>query len=147
MNYHSLLDWRLGLLYLQIQADKDFACGLDGQFGDNKLFQVNNLDWLEHSRRLTKNFCDQYLGGLEVRCFNLGDLGVTQGLFGFDLPLKNKSVITIHPLWDTDNPGGILAEAIAGAEYDPSDVLFIDTFDLQRRPGALWRDLSEELTR
>ncbi len=147
MNYHSLLDWRLGVLYLQIQADKDFACGLDGQFGNSKLFQINNLDWLEHSRRLTKNFCDQYLDGLEVRGFTLGDLGVTQGLFGFDLPLKNKSVITIHPLWDTDNPGGILAEAIAGAECDPSDVLFIDTFDLQRRPGALWRDLSEELTR
>ena len=32
MNYHGLLDWRLGMSLLRLLADENFLCGLDGVF-------------------------------------------------------------------------------------------------------------------
>ena len=81
MNYHGLLDWRLGLSLLRVLANDNFSCGLDGKF------DTPDLDgWLHTATKLRDTFCSsfsycspQQFG--ELVGFTLGD----------------KKVIVVHP--------------------------------------------------
>src|SRR5262249_23773361 len=44
--YHGLLDWRLGLAFLQLLHDPAWRCGLDGKFDGPAL-----ADWIQLARR------------------------------------------------------------------------------------------------
>jgi len=124
MTYHGLLDWRLGLSYLRILHDPQYSCGLDGQF------TTPELDgWLDFATKLSGNFASQ-----------LGYQHQTWGcLPGFETGIMR--VLIVHPLWDTDNPRRILAEAVASA--GGASVHCIDTFNLLRRPGWCHTKLAE----
>lgn len=127
MTYHGLLDWRLGLAYLRILSDSRHPCGLNGQF------TTPELDgWLDFATKLSENFAVQF--NYESRTWGR--------LPGFEA--GNWRVIIVHPLWDTNNPGGILAGAVAVAG-GPSVVQYIDTFNLHRRPGWCHSRLEEEI--
>ena len=117
MNYHGLLDWRLAMVYLRILKDSRYSCGLDGQF------TTPELDgWIDFATKLSKNFASQF-DDHQFRTWGT--------LPGFETRIMK--VIIVHPLWDTQNPQGILAEAVAAAGDAP--VRYIDTFNLLRRPG------------
>jgi DEAD/DEAH box helicase domain-containing protein len=127
MNYHGLLDWRLGLSYLRLLHDPQYSCGLDGQFTTPE-----QDGWLNFAAEQSRNFADQF----KYKSRTWGRLP------GFEA--GKWKVIIVHPLWDTENPKGILAEAVDAAG-GKSKANYIDTFNLLRRPGWCHSTLEEEI--
>lgn len=124
MNYHGLLDWRLGISLLRVLDSHHFQCGLDNNF------PYPDLDgWLKTATALRDSFCAS---------FN----SCNQKKFG-DLPgleIDSKQVIIVHPLWNINNPTGILATANSYAS-DPQTIQYLDTFNLLRRPSWCYQSL------
>ena len=128
MNYHGLLDWRLGLSLLRVLANDNFSCGLDGSFDTPDL-----EGWLNTATKLRDTFCSS---------FSYCSPQQFGELIGFTL--GDKKVIVVHPLWDLYKPVGLLADAVAVAKVeDPSQVVrYLDTFNLLRRPSWCYQSLS-----
>ena len=118
--YHGLLDWRLGLSFLEALNDETFQCGLDGNFKTPSL-----EDWPQLATRYAQDLIRNYRGASgEIRALRNG---ITA--FRFDRTKDHWAIVT-HPLWDTDNPVGILQDAIVELGSPPE---FADTFELSRR--------------
>jgi len=116
MTYHGLLDWRLALSYLRILLDGSYRAGLDGDFSLPEL-----RGWEETARRVRDSFASYF--GYGARQWGR--------LPGF--AAGRHRYLVVHPLWDTQQPGQILQEAISDAGGSVSG--FLDTFNLLRRPG------------
>lgn len=117
MAYHGILDWKLGMAYVRVLGNRNYACGLDGRFDTPELFT-----WLDDARMVRNSFAKDF------DC-TPRDYGKLPGI-----EFSTKKVIIVHPLWRTDHhKRGILADAaaIAGGKVD-----FLDTFELARRPGS-----------
>lgn len=127
MVYHSLLDWRLGLALISILRHRDAMIGLDGNFAIPFM-----ADWLEKANRLRDVFVSSFIG-CESHDFEM--------LPGFEV--GGRYVIIHHPLWDTDAPAGILADAIASVP-NGSTPLWLDTFNIQRRPSISYQSLAQQ---
>ncbi|HDX9659956.1 TPA: DEAD/DEAH box helicase [Bacillus toyonensis] len=124
MSYHGILDWRLGLAYLRAMQNKDYNCGLDGDFSYPEI-----STWKELAETLAQQFAKYF----HYETTNWAGLpGIKAG---------NQNIIIIHPMWSRESPKGILADAIAEAG---GQVEFIDTFNLLRRPGWCHENLSIE---
>lgn len=122
MNYHGLLDWRLGLSLIRVLENSNFQCGLDGDFSTPDLEK-----WMETATTLRNNFCQSFSCIPE----HFGSLP------GFKV--GNKTVIIVHPLWNLENPIGVLADAIATLE--PDHIKYVDTFNLLRRSSWCYQKL------
>lgn len=144
INYHGLLDWRLGVAFMQVLANRNYLAGADGQF--NGFLELEG--WPEDSLRLRDSFAESF------------DFDVLEG---FELPavLVSKTrtyyVIIIHPFWNCRiNENGIpdipdntwLAERIFEiyqlAQKNNGVIRFVDTFNLHRRPGWCYQKLFAE---
>jgi hypothetical protein len=107
MNFHGLLDWRLGLSVLRLLADNQFNCGTTGDFSAPDL-----LGWEDTAVSLRDSFC---------RSFDC------QPIMAGPLPafkVGQSYVIVIHPLWDQTRPSGWLAEAIAAVPQGSQNLDF-----------------------
>lgn len=122
MNYHGLLDWRLGLSLLRVLENDNFSCGLDGSFDTPDL-----AGWLHTATKLRDTFCSS---------FSYCSPEQFGELVGFTL--GDKKVIVVHPLWDLYKPVGLLADAVAKIEAPR----YLDTFNLLRRPSWCYQSLS-----
>ena len=47
----------------------------------------------------------------------------------------------MHPLWDCNSPGELLAEAVADADQN-GEIRFLDIFNVLRRPSFAYQSLS-----
>ena len=120
INYHGLLDWRLGISLLQTFISSNYKCGVDDNFSS---FELKN--WKEGAKNLRDKFC---------RDFN------TQTQDYDSLPglsIGNKNVIIIHPFWNDKSERGLVASA--RGKVSDEEVLFIDTFNLLRRPSSVYK--------
>jgi DEAD/DEAH box helicase domain-containing protein len=124
MNYHGLLDWRLGLAVLRVFASSGALCGLDGNFSTPEL-----EGWVNLARMLRDSFCLSF--GCAPREF-----GILPGCI-----VGGKEVIFIHPLWDSSRPSQALAEAVATADQ-ASEIRYLDTFNVLRRPSRAYQELA-----
>lgn len=134
MNYHSLLDWRLGLSMLRVMNDPSFVCGADGNFD-----YVELRNWLHFATELRNRF---------TQSFRLPNGTTIKGLpiikFG-----KNQEhiIIIIHPFWDLKNIrvpnwlAEVKAEADEYVAQSGGSLSIIDTFNLHRRPGWCYEKL------
>ena len=123
MNYHGLLDWRLGLATVRMLASDTTRCGIDGNFA---LPEVDG--WLAWTRVLRDAFVLSFAG--------------TSRDFA-DLPgcvFGSKQVIFVHPLWDCERPSQLLADAISAADQT-REIRFLDTFNVVRRPSFAYQAL------
>ena len=124
MQYHGLLDWRLGVALLRLLLEGDnFSCALDGSF--KKFPEL--ADWKAIAARERDRLCSSFNSPTtqwEPRQF--GELP------GFVIGGR-RSGLMIHPLWSRGSPAGILADAIAEAEQFGDDVILADTFNVLRR--------------
>ena len=120
MSFHGLLDWRLGLSLLRMFADPAYNCGLDGE-----RMRLEVSDWLPLAADLRHAFCSAF------RCAprTFGSLP------GFEVAGRN--VVLAHPLWDTNAPSLVLAEAVASAPG--ARLEFVDTFNVQRRMSSVYQ--------
>jgi len=117
MTYHGLLDWRLAISYLKALLDSNYKAGLDGNFNPPEL-----EGWIETATTLRDNFISYFRNYQSVMW------GMLPGFMA-----GSRKFLIVHPLWKTQNPSGILAEAIASAGGNIDG--YIDTFNLLRRPG------------
>lgn len=134
MNYHGLLDWRLGVSLLRLLKTVNYKVGLDGNFDALDLRYNKNTSWLDFARAAASDFS---------RSFNL----ILEDANRYALPViraGRKRIIVIHPLWSTEHHAeieSILARTIFEVNVDPRDLRLIDTFNLLRRPGEVFRKL------
>ncbi len=127
MSYHGLLDWRLGLSLLRCLQSAGFAAGVDGEFGTPDL-----EGWPELAKQRREAFCSTF------NC-SPQDFGP---LPGFEV--GGKQVIVVHPLWNTHQPSGILAEARARTRPAAAhEIRYVDTFNLMRRESWTYQRLGE----
>ena len=124
MNYHGLLDWRLGLAALRILASVGSRCGIDGSF---TLPEIDG--WLEWAGSLRDSFALSFGGRSRSFARLPGCI------------IGRKQVIFVHPLWDCNRPTDFLAEAVADADQN-GDIRFLDTFNVVRRPSFAYQALS-----
>lgn len=121
--YHGLLDWRLGLAFLNCLNRVDYACGLDGQFVDVAL-----QDW--------RSLVEMDVGRLQ-RQFNNTSVRQVGALFAIRFNGTRTWALVSHPLWDPDQPAGVLRTATEGLGGEPFVV--VDSFNLARRPSTIYR--------
>ena len=96
--YHGLLDWRLGLSFLETLRDSTHLCGLDGDFSSPGL-----TDW--------RNLAGQYAGEM-VRLGGRGSVRQVGGLSAFSLDEAGQNwALVVHPLWDCEQLPGVVRHA------------------------------------
>jgi len=135
MNYHSLLDWKLGLAMMRVLSDSSFVCGTDGNFA----YYLELSDWLKFTNEMRNSF---------AQSFGFTHLAEINGLPIIRFGRNQENVIMIvHPFWDLRNirEANWLAEIKAEIdEYTANrngNVSIIDTFNLHRRPGWCYEKL------
>ena len=135
MNYHSLLDWRLGVSMMRVMSDVTFVCGTDGNF--NQFIELR--DWLAFATELRNSF---------AQSFGFTHLSEINSLPVIKFGRNQKNVIMIvHPFWDLRNirEANWLAEVKAEIDDYASSrngtLSIIDTFNLHRRPGWCYEKL------
>lgn len=120
MQFHGLLDWRLGISTLKALNDSRYACGLDGNFNGPEL-----IDWAEHAVALRDSLCESFGTNSTWRAEQFGSLpGFVAG---------HRKGIMIHPLWSRRRFIGVLAEAVAETEVADEDLILADTFNVGHR--------------
>jgi hypothetical protein len=118
-SYHGLLDWRLGLAFLQILNDASWRCGLDGKFDGPAL-----RDWQHLARRYAHD-----MGRFsEVEVSEVGSLVA----FRLD-PTKPRWALVVHPLWDFASLEGVIGRAYDELDGPGASITPVDTFELARR--------------
>lgn len=133
MNYHSLLDWRLGLSMIRTFHDASYTCGTDGVFS-----HVELDGWLDFATGLSNNFAASFPG---MATDTIQQLPVLKWN-------RNKNLIMIiHPFWDVQNEhtnnwiNGIKNEAQAYVQQTGGKLSIVDSFNLHRRPGWCYEKL------
>lgn len=136
MNYHSLLDWRLGLSMIRIMSDSSFVCGADGNFNFVEL-----QNWLGFATDLRNGFSES---------FGFPNAAEMNGLPLIKWGRNQRNVIMIiHPFWNMRNfmEANWLTEVYNEIkEYTEGiggKISVIDTFNLHRRPGWCYEKLIE----
>ena len=135
MNYHSLLDWRLGLGMMRVLNDPNYVCGTDGNFSD----YIELSNWLHFATELRNSFGQSFGFSHSNEINRLPVL-----LFGRN---QKNVIMIVHPFWDLRNlrEANWLAETKAEIEEYTSSrngtVSIIDTFNLHRRPGWCYEKL------
>jgi len=138
MNYHSLLDWRLGLALLRVMNDNAFVCGADREF--NRYPELK--DWDSNTRSLRDRFAESFFYDSNVSCEEVNGLPVIKWK-------KSKNIIAfVHPFWNVSNLNydeNWLAYAMTEIREFVADsggtLSIIDTFNLHRRPGWCYEKL------
>lgn len=121
--YHGLLDWRLGMAYLDLLANPDAMAGLNGSF---------DAPWLADWHRNTQAGVDSLAARFDVEQTTAGQL--TALSTNPEGPLG----LVIHPLWSDLNPAGSVRDALQG--LGDRHVVLVDSFTLDRRPWTV-RDI------
>lgn len=136
MNYHSLLDWRLGMSMLRVMNDSTFVCGANGNFNFVEL-----KDWLAFATELRNAF---------AQSFGFTNTGEIQSLPIIKFGRNQRNVIVIvHPFWNMRNfteanwLAEIYNEIKEHTESNGGKISIIDTFNLHRRPGWCYEKLIE----
>jgi hypothetical protein len=135
MPYHGLLDWRLGLSLLRILSDPAARCGLDGDFEQPGIVELNG--WLGMATARRDSFCQAFEAATPATFGPLPGFTLASGL----------AVIVVHSLWDCG--GGI--DGIAAVAFDDASaasgaddrVRFVDPFNLERRPSWVYQNIAE----
>ena len=134
MNYHSLLDWRLGISMLRVMNDSNFACGTDGNFNFVEL-----QDWIVFATELRDSF---------AQSFGFSNIAEINGLPIIKFGRNQKHIIMIvHPFWDLKNIreanwlAEIKAEINGYITQSGGYISIVDTFNLHRRPGWCYEKL------
>jgi Lhr-like helicase len=128
MNYHALLDWRLGFSWLRLLTEPTYKCGSDGNFN-----YVELKGWSAVALKVAKDLSEAFGNGVIHESTN-------KKLYGFIA--TGTPVIVIHPLWNSNE----IQEEWLAAEMDSLEsvlkdngarkkLITVDTFNGFRRPA------------
>lgn len=127
LNYHGILDWRLGVALLRITNDSKYKLGLDNDWSNLEI-----LDWTTNSIELLTSFINsisrEILEGNEISVFK----GIPY------ITYHDFTIIAVHPLWNYH--GGHFPEHNSLTELikisnSTEKIFFADTFNMERRPS------------
>jgi DEAD/DEAH box helicase domain-containing protein len=125
--YHGLLDWRLGLAFLQLLDDPRWLCGLDGDFSSPAL-----RDWISLARRYVD----------DLGRFSPVEQREAGGILAFRIEGVRDWTVVVHPLWETNALEGVVGKAVDEIERMTGSLpVFADTFELARRIVTVRQDL------
>ena len=142
MNWHSLLDWRLGLGILRIFKDKNYKSGADGLFNE---IEIKN--WLTFATTLRDQFVESFFvkEGHPKEDYIIEFNGLPAIKHGAIKHGRRKIILIVHPFWKLENPeeDAWYTDRISEAhDYIQGkggsiedDFECLDTFNLQRRIG------------
>jgi len=121
--YHGLLDWRLGFDLLRILMDKNYTCGIDGDFLDHSYW-----GWQYVAEQLSREAAS--LLNCQVSRFDgLAHIPIV------DISRTNRAAV-VHPFWSE--------EALRKMYPDLLEINhFVNTFDLARKMGDVMVRVSE----
>lgn len=113
-------------------VDPGFVAGLDGNWAMKGL-----EDWTTKTQGDIDKFIQNFSSLVPVRLQRFDPSGIRWG---------DRIVIVRHPLWDTVDPEGILADWITKAAGDVGEpnIRSVDSFDLFKRPAWVFRELSRD---
>ncbi|WP_264566287.1 DEAD/DEAH box helicase [Flavobacterium sp. N3904] len=142
MNWHSLLDWRLGIGILRIFKDKNYKSGADGVFD-----KIEIKSWLTFAITLRDQFVESFFvkEGQPKEDYVIDFNGLPAIKHGAIKNGRRKIILIVHPFWKLENPEedawytNRISEAhdyIQGKGGSiEDDFECLDTFNLQRRIG------------
>lgn len=123
--YHGLLDWRLGMAYLRAMVMPKFACGLNAADWN----QPEMKGWRERAFQLAEDV--EALRPATIKL--LKDYSLPVLIEMQDGKELWRAAVT-HPLWQwRDDKRDALINSFGLADGE-SPLLFINTFELERRP-------------
>lgn len=125
--YHGLLDWRLGLAFLQVLADANYRCGLDGSF-------------VGHALRMWPELVERDIWRIE-RQFGRVETRSAGRIWAVRFDGARRWAIVAHPLWDPTTIDGVLLDSARALGGDPFVV--VDSFNVARRPVTIRRAVME----
>jgi DEAD/DEAH box helicase domain-containing protein len=136
--YHGLLDWRLGLAYLNMLFYENYRCGLNGVSPERVGSDPALADW----HRLAKRYAQ------DMTRFGDGEVRQAGGLWAFR-PDRSKPwwAIIVHPLWAFEDLPGIVGEAYDELDEPGANIQFVNTFELARRQVQAREDLLNDWRR
>jgi DEAD/DEAH box helicase domain-containing protein len=152
MNWHSLLDWRLGLGILRILTDPAYKSGADGEFKD--FIETNG--WLESAVNLRNQFVDSFFADKDDTReeFIIDFQGVPAIRHGNKELGRRKIILLVHPFWNLEllEEDAWYTKAINAAQSYvldlngdvDDDFECIDTFNLQRRIGWCYQKIMNQ---
>lgn len=142
MNYHGLLDWRLGFSVLRTLLDSEYKAGLElksvGQVCNS---HIELRDWLEYAKNLRDSFVSLGHGDF-IKAADINGLPA----ISFGPKLQNLALI-VHPLWEVNHLteenwfSEIVTEATSKTTIAGGQLLMLDTFNLQRRMGKCYEHI------
>ena len=148
MNWHSLLDWRLGLGLLRLLKDNKYKSGANG------LFNTIELEgWLEFAKTLRDQFIESFFVSREEgkELFKIDFNGLPAVCWGSPKRGRRKIILIVHPFWNLDVPeeDAWYTTSIGQAQnyiaekggIIESDFECLDTFNLQRRIGWCYQKI------
>ncbi|PQB04124.1 DEAD/DEAH box helicase [Aureitalea marina] len=126
LNYHGILDWRLGVCLLRVMKDSNFLVGLDN---DWRSIEIN--DWPAHALELANDFA------FSIDEAILDDPNNIKSHKGIPyISYRDIHIVVVHPFWNY--VGGHFPENSSLTEVielcgSPEKIFFADTFNLVRR--------------
>jgi hypothetical protein len=117
-SYHGLLDWRLGLSYLRALVTPDYSCGMDAK----DQAYPETIGWHPRALALAEAVASMRPDSLVAEIHKLSGLPSIR-----EKHSGGAKMLIAHPLWRTD---GAYGKSLSGGD----DVIFLDTFNLERRP-------------
>jgi Lhr-like helicase len=125
--FHPILDWRMGLTYIRMLKDQDLEDIMNSSDALHEFRVFNGANcWLEGFQNLFQQWVETT------------QLGVYHCVEGLPICVRDGGyIIGIHPLWDIENADGRLA--IVLNQLNTGNNIFIDSFNLLRRPGACYK--------
>lgn len=134
LNYHGILDWRLGIGLIRILKNSSYIVGLD-----NKWEYIEIRDWPDMAYRLAKEFIDSI--DISILKNNPEFLKTHKGI-PF-IRIYDYNIVIVHPFWNY--VGGHFPESNSLSEVielcqSPERIFFADTFNLIRRMSWTYQE-------
>jgi hypothetical protein len=147
MNYHSLLDWRLGMSMLRLMAEPDYLVGLNESIVSPQHPELR--DWRRIAFQTATTLVNSF-PKLSLR--SAGDIiPVIQRQSGWGTKQKTDSWIVHHPLWRTANFqeenwfSDFYTTCQEETQTQGGVIRFIDSFNLLRRPSWCYEQATKNV--
>lgn len=144
MNFHSLLDWRLGMALLRVLQEPTYAVGTDGKFDTTEL-----MDWQDEARRLRDAFIENFSND-DHRAFKPCNELPIPAIWDVTQANDPSLILIVHPLWETDFRylgedawiTSVFYDARRMVNNNELKIKVLDTFNLHRRLGECYQKIS-----
>lgn len=141
MPYHALLDWRLGIALFRVMCDKSYKVGADGDFSVPEL-----QGWSDFAKTLLTSLNDGFYSS-KLYCIDRTSNGIP---YLYDSDDIRNPIFASHPLWEGVAETQVLADAVFeasikhNAQWDSTNVITIDTFNLLRRTSNCYEYIQKQ---